>query len=98
MARVCEVCQSLSRSTGALVTSNNSGTYRVVVNERVVTLCLEHADEAIAHGTRTLSDIRAHFMEPFPGQRSLVPRRAGDENPPGGGERRQRGRRAGDQV
>lgn len=95
MVRVCEVCESLSKSTGALVTSSKNGTFRVVLNERVVTLCVEHADEAIAHGTRTLSDIRAHFMEPFPGQRSLVPRRAGDDSPPGG-ERRVRGRRATD--
>ncbi len=97
MGRACEVCQSLSESTGALVTLAANGTFRVVVNERVVTLCLEHADEAIAHGTRTLAEIRAHFSEPFPGQRSLVPRRAGDDNPPGG-ERRTRGRRAGDRA
>lgn len=91
------MCQSLSQSTGALVTSGTNGTFRVVLNERVVTLCLEHADEAIGHGTRTLSEIRAHFTEPFPGQRSLVPRRAGDDNPPGA-ERRAQGRRAGDQA
>ncbi len=97
MGQVCEVCQTLSESTGALVTSRKSGTFRVVLNERVVTLCVEHADEAIAHGTRTLSEIRAHFSEPFPGQRSLVPRRAGDDNAPGD-ERRRRGRRAGDRV
>ena len=97
MVHACEVCRSLSESTGALVTSSSSGTFRVVLAERVVTLCVEHADEAIAHGTRTLAEIRAHFLEPFPGQRSLVPRRAGDDNPRGR-DRRDRGRRAGDRV
>jgi len=91
----CEVCKSLSQSTGALVTSRRRGVYRVLMPERLLILCAEHAAEVEATRALTLEELRGRFLEPFPGQRSLIPRRTlhdRSENE----DRRLCGRRAGD--
>jgi hypothetical protein len=72
----CEVCSSLSKSTGALVTSRQSTIYHVIVPERVLSLCDEHAREVRDCQASTFDELRGRFLEPFPGQRSLIPRRA----------------------
>jgi hypothetical protein len=97
MLGACEVCTSLTQSTGALVPSSHGTVYRVIVPERVLALCDEHAREVRDCQARTFDELRGRFLEPFPGQRSLIPRRTRL----GGGQssvehRSQRGRRASD--
>jgi hypothetical protein len=75
MLSECEVCSSLSKSTGALVTSGQSTIYRVIVPERVLALCDEHAREVRDCQPSSFDELRGRFLEPFPGQRSLIPRR-----------------------
>ncbi|HMJ13816.1 MAG TPA: hypothetical protein VK524_20505 [Polyangiaceae bacterium] len=50
--------------------------YRVVVPERVLALCEEHARKVQDCRPSSLEELRGRFLEPFPGQRSLIPRRA----------------------
>jgi hypothetical protein len=76
MSRGCEICQSLAASTGALVTSQVSVTFRVLMSDRVLVLCAEHAAEVENTRANTLDELRGRFLEPFPGQRSLIPRRS----------------------
>jgi hypothetical protein len=76
MLNQCEVCSSLSKSTGALVTSRQAEIFRVIVPERVLELCDEHAREVRDCQASTFDELRGRFLEPFPGQRSLIPRRA----------------------
>jgi hypothetical protein len=76
MVSECEVCSNLSKSTGALVTSRQNKVFRVVVTERVLALCEEHAREVQDCQASTFDELRSRFLEPFPGQRSLIPRRA----------------------
>jgi hypothetical protein len=95
MTRGCEVCASLSQSTGALVTSRRRGVYRVLMPERLLILCAEHAAEVESTRALTLDELRGRFLEPFPGQRSLIPRRTlHDKN--SDSDRRRSGRRAGE--
>jgi hypothetical protein len=98
MSRGCEICRSLAASTGALVTSQKSVTFRVLMSDRLLVLCAEHAAEVENTRANTLDELRGRFLEPFPGQRSLIPRRSVYEQrntPPG---QRSPGRRAGDRV
>jgi hypothetical protein len=76
MRSLCEVCSSLTQSTGALVTTRHSAIYRVIVPDRVLALCEEHAREVQECRATTFHELRGRFLEPFPGQRSLIPRRA----------------------
>lgn len=62
--------------SGALVTSRSRGLFHVIVETRLLQLCEEHADEVCRKRLLSLADLHAAFLEPFPGQRSLVPRRA----------------------
>jgi hypothetical protein len=72
---------------------------RILVDERVVALCNEHAAAALDHGVTTLSALRRLFPE-SDGRRSLVPRRSPLDRrvfparPEG--RRRSSGRRSGD--
>lgn len=75
MAKACEICSTLAQCTGALVTSRHSGLLHVVVECRLLELCREHADEVCNQRLNKLKDLYAYYLEPFPGQRSLVPRR-----------------------
>jgi hypothetical protein len=97
MPRGCEICFSLSQATGALVTSRERALYRVLMPQRVLLLCSEHADEVIGVGVQDLDQLRARFREPFPGQRSLIPRRGFKPFARGAtGRVRAQGRRASD--
>jgi hypothetical protein len=97
MLSECELCSSLAKSTGALVTSRESTVFRVVVPQRVLTLCDDHAREVRDCQATSFEELRSRFLEPFPGQRSLIPRRArlraGRDNAE---QRRRPGRRATD--
>ena len=94
--RGCEICQSLTQSTGALVTSAHRALYRVIAPDRLLVLCTEHAAEVEATRAQTYDDLRAHFLEPEPGQRSLIPRRTRYDLERRNENRRAMGRRSGD--
>ena len=72
MARNCEICaaRSLSEGRGA---PRKKRLQRVVVHERIVAVCDEHA--SLASGARTIEELRGLFLE-GKGKRSLVDRRA----------------------
>lgn len=44
--------------------------------ERVLALCEEHAQKVQDCRPTSLDELRGRFLEPYPGQRSLIPRRA----------------------
>ena len=67
MSRTCEAC-------GREPTGRNR-LRRVLVDERIVTLCDEHAAEFQLSGAGTLEELRALFPE-TDGRRSMVARRA----------------------
>ena len=71
----CEICTSLMQATGALVTSQFPKLFHVLAPERLLLLCTEHAAEVENTRASTFDELRRHFLEPFPGQRSLIPRR-----------------------
>jgi len=72
MARNCEICaaRSLSEGRGA---PRKKRLQRVVVHERIVAVCDEHA--SLASGARTIEELRSLFVE-GKGSRSLVDRRS----------------------
>ncbi|MCC6215656.1 MAG: hypothetical protein IT376_12400 [Polyangiaceae bacterium] len=74
--RCCEICESLRQATGALVTSRSPHLFRVVLADRVLWLCEEHSDEVCATRAGVVDELRLQFLEPFPGRRSLIPRRS----------------------
>jgi hypothetical protein len=76
MLSECEVCSSLARAQGCVVPPERPSVYRVVVPERVLALCEEHAQKVQDCRPTSLDELRGRFLEPFPGQRSLIPRRA----------------------
>jgi hypothetical protein len=92
----CEICTSLMQSTGALVTSQFRKVFHVLAPERLLVLCTEHAAEVENTRATTLDELRRHFLEPFPGQRSLIPRRTRYERDAERTEPRTQGRRVGD--
>lgn len=67
MSRTCEAC--------GRAPTGRSRIRRVLVDERIVALCDEHAAEFQLSGAGTLEELRALFPEPD-GQRSMVARRA----------------------
>jgi hypothetical protein len=76
MPSQCEVCSSLAQAIGGWVPAGGTSVYRVVVPERVLALCEEHAQKVQDCRPTSLEELRGRFLEPFPGQRSLIPRRA----------------------
>jgi hypothetical protein len=98
MSRGCEICQSLAASTGALVTSKKREVFRVLMSDRLLVLCAEHAAEVENTRVNTLDELRGYFLEPFPGQRSLIPRRSAFDTPEALPGCRSPGRRASDRV
>jgi hypothetical protein len=98
MIRGCEICQSLAASTGALVTSKKRSVFRVLMSDRLLVLCAEHAAEVENTRVNTLDELRGYFLEPFPGQRSLIPRRSAHDSPEALPGCRSPGRRASDRV
>lgn len=94
MLRCCEVCSRLDPQT-----ADQRSVRRVLVEDRIVALCDEHAAQLQMSGERGLGGMRALFLE-ADGQRSLIARRAPLDRrvfparPEG--RRRDGGRRAGD--
>lgn len=80
------------------MTSQKSVTFRVLMSDRLLVLCAEHAAEVESTRANTLDELRGYFLEPFPGQRSLIPRRSGYEPRGKATGLRSPGRRAGDRV
>jgi hypothetical protein len=95
MARPCEVCEELHPESEA----TTGRARRILVEDRIVALCDEHAAALRVSGESTLAGLRALFVEPG-GNRSLVPRRAPLDRrvfpPRPEGRRRSPGRRNGD--
>jgi hypothetical protein len=98
MTRGCEICRSLAASTGALVTSKKNTIFRVLMSDRLLLLCAEHAAEVENTRVNTLDELRGYFLEPFPGQRSLIPRRSVYDSPEALPGCRSPGRRASDRI
>lgn len=84
------------QATGALVPSGKGKCYHVIAPERLLILCEEHAAEVERTRATSFDELRAAFREPFPGQRSLIPRRTRYERQRREVDRRSPGRRAGD--
>jgi hypothetical protein len=72
MARHCEICAARSLSEGR-GSPKKKRLQRLLVHERIVAVCDEHA--ALAGGARTVEELRGLFAE-GKGRRSLVDRRA----------------------
>lgn len=70
MPRRCEVCSSLDSNP-----AEKRKVRRVLVEDRIVALCDEHAAALQMSGKRGLQDLRALFVEPD-GRRSLLARRS----------------------
>ena len=80
MHRQCEVCASLNASTGEASSRASAGKreqrpVHVLIDERVVALCAEHAAELEAAKPRSVQELRALFREAGE-RRSLVERRS----------------------
>lgn len=73
MPSECEICKSLRACTGALVTSASRGLSAVPTSDRALVLCAEHA--SLVERGADLKSLRRAVLEPFPGRRSLIPRR-----------------------
>jgi hypothetical protein len=99
MARECEVCATVEAPCGER--SRRRKLRRLLIEERIVALCDEHASEAQLHHVATLDELRALFREGDSGRRSLVPRRAVLDRrvfpPRPEGRRHNEGRRTSDQ-
>lgn len=97
MSRRCEACaddeQRASKKGGRL--------RRVLVGERIVALCDEHAAKFQLSGAASVEELRALFREPD-GRRSLIGRRAPLDRrvfpPRPEGRRHDDGRRADDAI
>jgi hypothetical protein len=68
----------------------------VIAPDRLLVLCTEHAAEVEATRATNFNELRLRFREPFPGQRSLIPRRTRYDLERRRENRRATGRRAGD--
>ncbi|MCA9591914.1 MAG: hypothetical protein KC776_01345 [Myxococcales bacterium] len=88
MSRPCEVCASLSQ--------DQRKTRRLLVGERIVSLCDEHAESVRNADPGNLEELRELFPEPD-GRRSLLGRRSPLDRrifpPRPEGRRRSEGRR-----
>jgi hypothetical protein len=94
MARCCEICENLE-----LTAAPTRRLRRLLIENRVVSLCAEHALALAEQRPESLSQLAELFKEDG-GARSLLPRRAPLERrqfpPRPEGRRRGGGRRAGD--
>lgn len=70
MLRRCEICEAGS-DTGAVAGKLR----RLLVGDRIVALCMRHAEAAEAFEAATIDQLRALFVEPG-GRRSLLDRRS----------------------
>ena len=70
MLRRCEICEAGSDSNVA-----SGKLRRLLVGDRVVALCLPHAEAAEAFDATTIEQLRALFVEEG-GRRSLLDRRS----------------------
>jgi hypothetical protein len=75
MQRPCEVCSGLSKIGTVGGSEPPRKTRRVLVGDRIVTLCDEHAGEVRKNAIESIDGLRTLFPEPG-GRRSLVGRRA----------------------
>ncbi len=95
MPRRCEICESLEKFTA--IPAPERPVKRLLLDERIVALCDEHAAEARAAGAEELAHLRTHFQEPE-GERSLIERRSPVERrvfpPRPEGRRHDQGRRS----
>ena len=80
------------------MTSKRSKVFRVLMSDRLLVLCAEHAAEVENTRVNTLDELRGYFLEPFPGQRSLIPRRSAHDTADALPGCRSPGRRAGDRL
>lgn len=74
MSRPCEVCSSPD-ARPELRERDPGGTRRLLVEERIVSLCDEHAAQYRLSNLSTLSELRSLFAEEG-GNRSLIARRS----------------------
>lgn len=74
MSRKCEVCAGLD-ATAPGAGSSKGRLRRVLVEDRIVALCDQHAAEVQLTGVTTIEGLRGLFREPD-GKRSVVERRA----------------------
>jgi hypothetical protein len=74
MTRCCEICASRQGKPPARLSSPGK-IRRVLVEERIVSLCEEHAARYRLSGCTTVSELYALFPETN-GRRSLISRRA----------------------
>jgi hypothetical protein len=72
MSRRCEVCQS---DQGEHQAVGSQRLRRILIGERIVALCDEHASLYRLYGAGTLNELRLLFAEPS-GKRSLISRRS----------------------
>ncbi len=103
--RPCEVCSALASSdtdglgSPTLATERSARTRRVLVEDRLLALCDEHAAELHLRNVTRLSELREVFRERL-GQRSLLDQRAPLDRrvfpPRPEGRRRSDGRRSTD--
>jgi hypothetical protein len=106
MQRQCEVCATVNGSTGEASRPASDGAQpqrpvHVLVEERVVALCAQHAAEVEAANPQSLEEFRALFREAGE-QRSPVERRGPLDRrvfpPRPEGRRRSDGRRTHDEL
>lgn len=62
--RSCEVCSGLDRIGTVPEKRPKPRNRRVLIGERVVLLCDDHAAEVMAAGAENVSELRARFLEP----------------------------------
>ena len=75
MSRTCEACAGQkSTQTGKDTQAGKSRIRRVLIGERIVALCAEHAAELQLSGAREIEELRALFPEQE-SRRSLISRR-----------------------
>ncbi len=68
MRRKCEVCSTQG-------SNSRSKVRRLLIAERIVALCEEHAETAKSSDPKTIAELRALYAE-VSGRRSLLPRRS----------------------
>ncbi|MBK7585405.1 MAG: hypothetical protein IPI67_35090 [Myxococcales bacterium] len=101
MSRPCEVCENLPKPATPVDAPAQPRIRRVLIGERIVALCTQHADQLRRSGARDVDDLRQVFSE-GDGKRSLVGRRSPLDRrvfpPRPEGRRRGDGRRADDAI
>lgn len=74
MNRQCDVCASVG-SRSPIAKAKSAKVRHLLLEDRLISLCDEHAEQVQQAGAATLEEVRTLFLEPG-GKRSLVPRRA----------------------